>query len=127
MRTLRLVKFDPATNTATRYWETNGFRSCDSLAVEELTPEQQAAVEGALNWAAGRLPTGFNALEMVELQRLSNVEVASEDPESDPVLIPAFAAGITGRGESGERSLEIFSAPGPETAALGQLWDELSV
>jgi len=132
MKTLRLVKFSPAQNVASRYWEEDGFRRNDEIQISTLTAEQQAIVAGALAWAVSQLPQGFETLESVELRRVKDVVIEWSTPEiegADPqplATCPAFVACVVGNGELGQRAVEINSVPGPEFSALGLLWDQLS-
>ena len=138
MKTLRLIKFAPAQNLASRYWEEDGFRRNDELSVSDLTPEQQQIVAGAMAWAMAQLPAGFSTLESVELRRVADVVTAWSTPEIDPeaeeqqaavplAYSPAFVAAIVGRGELGERAIEINSVPGPVTDAMAVLWEAMAL
>ena len=141
MKTLRLVKFSPDQNLATRYWEEDGFRRNDTLDIAAFSPDQQAIVAGAMSWAIANLPSGFESLESVELRRVADVAttwteaIPPTDPE-DPAtgtpavpltFAPAFVASIVGNGSLGQSSIEINSVPSPAFDALAGLWDQLSV
>ena len=129
MKKLRLVRFIPSQNIAACYWEEDGFRRNDGLDISSLTIDQQAVVAGALSWAVTQLPSGFEALESVELRRESDTPVAwgAGDPPVPTEFCPAFVASIVGNGPLGQRAVEINSVPGPKFVALGALWDQLSV
>ena len=141
MKTLRLVKFNPAQNVASRYWEESGFRRNDTLDISAFSPEQQAIVAGAMVWAIANLQQGFESLESVELRRIADVPTSwteavdptdPEDPSTGTPAVPltyapAFVASIVGRGSLGESSVEINSVPSPAFTALAGLWDQLSV
>lgn len=138
MKTLRLIKFVPAKGQASRYWEEDGFRRNDEVAIVSLTPIQQEIVYNALVWAMSQLPQGFETLESVELRKVSDVVTAWSTPEIDPeaeeqqpavplAYSPAFVAAIVGRGELGERAIEINSVPGPVTDAMAVLWGEMAL
>lgn len=141
MKTLRLVKFIPSQNVASRYWEEDGFRRNDTLNIADFTSEQQSIVAGAMDWAVANLPAGFESLESVELRRVADVVTEwseeipptdSEDPSTGTpaqplAYAPAFVASIVGNGSLGQSAIEINSVPSPAFNALAGLWDQLSV
>ena len=139
MKTLRLIKFQPEQGLASRYWEENGFRRNDELALSELSKPQQGIVSAAMDWAVSQLPDGFTSLESVELRKVADVVTKWSEPEIDPELpddqqapsvpltySPAFVASIVGNGKLGQSAIEISSVPGPVTDAMAQLWGSLS-
>jgi hypothetical protein len=132
MKTLRLIKFSPAQNLASRYWEEDWFRRNDEVAVSDLTAEQQLIVAGALAWAVAQLPEGFEALESVELRKVADVVTSwtmpedIEQPQIPLAYSPAFVAAIVGHGEHGERAIEIASVPGTVTDNMAILWEAMA-
>ncbi len=132
MKTLRLVKFSPAQNIASRYWEQDGFRRNDQLQISALAPDQQAVVAGAMAWAESKLPEGFTVLESVELRREADVPTewstpaAPEEQPQPTAFGPSFVASITGHGPLGQQSVEIHSDQSPAFLALAALWEQFS-
>jgi len=140
MKTLRLVRFTPSQNVASRYWEENRFRRNDELQISSLTLDQQAIVAGAMAWAQSKLPEGFTGLESVELRRESDIPTAWNVPEKQvdadgdditPAPVPtafgpSFVASIVGNGQLGQQAAEIHSDQSEAFVALAQLWDQLS-
>ncbi len=132
MKTLRLVIFNPSQNVASRYWEEDGFRRNDQIQIASLTGDQQAVVAGALAWATAHLPTGFSALESVELRRNADVPTewtagTEEVPAVPTAYGPSFTASIVGNGTLGQQAIEIGSDGSAAFVELAALWDQISV
>jgi len=133
MKTLRLIKFSPATGTASRYWEEDGFRRNDVMTLSDLTEEEQWIVFSAMSWATEMVPEGFETLESVEIRKVADVvtewtETVDENGNPSPFAYsPAFVAAVVGNGERGQAAVEITSEPGPVADALAQLWEELAL
>ena len=83
MKTLRIIKFQPEQGLASRYWEEDGFRRNDELALSELSQPQQGIVSAAMDWAVSQLPDGFTSLESVELRKVADVVTKWSEPEID--------------------------------------------
>lgn len=132
MKTLRLIRFYPASGTAELYWQEGDFRSNSPLTIADLASDQQLIVNEAMAWAVAQLPPGFAELKSVELKRVGDVVTAWSTPETEdepPVPLsysPAFVASIVGSGPAGQSEVEISSTPGTVADGLAALWVNLN-
>jgi hypothetical protein len=129
MKTLNQIHFIPPA-TGTLYFADGLFHGHQTLPLESLPGDMQEAVGGAMAWLAGMAaPMGFASISQVWMRRVADVVTEWSEPEGDdppePVATsPAFVAEITGTNAEGlSGSTTINSVPGPETSAMGQLWE----
>jgi len=131
MKTLRSIKFTPALNVASRYWEEKGFRRNDTITLADLNPTNQGIVAAALAWCSTQLPEGITILESVFLEKNADVATSWSTPEEgenpEPLTFsPSFSAAVTGTGELGEQTVSIRSSPGEIAEGLNVIWQTLA-